>query len=193
MFYEGQLCFTICYCWFRNSISVFLAQIILGSPHLLQDFPDSLVEKMTSLMELGCQADSGIVQRYEIEKYLFWGTFIPCIEYLYNPQGTVSDSKILVLQSCSVRTLLCFLRNCLGRKIHVDLVISEKLTDFVTCLPWILPDEYRDMAKVVLREMAGHIQVQPPTLVCACQAVLAKSCWGLNKLTSMTSISELCV
>ena len=179
-----------------------LAQMICGSSYLLQGFPVSLLEKMAIIMKQACEGNALKIQQYEESNGFSWGTFLPCVGYLYEPYVELPDnnfscqssvSLIETLRIYSVDVLLQYLINSLGRRFHVEIIVQEKLADFVTCLPWILPSGSKERASELLRILAKFQQIQPPSLVSITKAYLAKAKWGLMRLMNMNSISELSI
>ena len=179
-----------------------LAQMICGSSSLLQNFPLLLLEKMAMIMQQAREGDACKIRQYEESCAFYWGTFLPCLEYLYEPYIQLSKysdsckSSLLLIESLrifSVDVLLQYLLNSLGRSIHVEIIIQENLVDFVTCLLWIVPAGSKGRARRILSELAKFQQIQPPSLVSITKAYLAKAKWGLKRLMDINSISELCV
>ena len=151
-----------------------LAQMICGSSSLLQDFPVSLLEKMAIIMKQACEGEACKVRQYEESCSTYWGTFLPCLEYLYEPYiqlskySSLCKSTLFLIESLrifSVDVLLHYLLNSLGRSIHVEIIIQENLVDFVTCLLWIVPAGSKGRARRMLCELAKFQQIQPPSLV----------------------------
>ena len=160
-----------------------------------------LLLKMLTLMDQACDVDPNKVQEYEKRHGIIWGTFLPCIEYLYEPHtmlfnaASSEDSLIPLietLRSRAIDVLLQHLQNSLGRREHMEVLIPEDILDYITLLPWILPQNCFNNIKFVHNEIAKFQQIQPPLLISIAKATLAKSTWGLQRLMNMNSISDLC-
>ena len=178
-----------------------LAQVGLGSPHLLVDStPPQLLQQILNLMsdileaaspaEL-CQHDTSV-----------WNTFLPILQYLYMPstikqitvEMLVSDGKDiradLHFSCCNV--LLHGLEAILSRdiKLHLDVLVKEGLLDYTMCLPAVLPGECQPRARSLVNELGRHRQLQPPSLCTLAKAHIAKTFCGLQPVMEMKSIGE---
>ena len=169
----------------RCYTAVILAQIALASPHL---FPGDLLPQVVAIMEkILHTAPPSVVRKYEEQEGLLWGTFLPYIKLLYLPDTSRSDE----VHVCSVNILVHALQNALGRPIHRDVLIKEGLLEYVICLPWHVPQLSRENAKAMIMELAGYIQLQPPSLCILAKTKLAKMNFGLEKLLSVSSVAEI--
>jgi len=188
IFFKLLLKCSIC----RTYGGVILAQLVIGSKELLSGFPMPLLEKMAALMRSVCEGDAHAVLQYEERSSFYWGTFSPCLQFLYERQEKETDKNLIDLKFniISVKVLLQYLISSMGRSIHVDIVLKESLIDFIITLPWILPDCCKEKASFVIMEVGKFHQIQPPSLASIAKAHLA-SRWGLERLMKTDSISEL--
>lgn len=182
----------------RSYASVFIAQMILQSSKYLLLFPAPLLEKMQSLMQSVCATNPRDIRSYEIQEGLVWGTFLPYIHYLYNPISTPIStddeqvsSLIAELRDYSVKVLLHALHNALGRELHVKILISEGLLDYLVALMWHVPHSSRDFLKECLKDISKLVMIRPPSLSSLAKAKLARESLGLKKVMSIASVSDL--
>ena len=122
-----------------------LAQIGLGSPHLLFDYiqphlMQQILKQMSDMLEATSPAE---IRQYDS---LLWSTFLPFWRYLYKPsrmnivtaKSLVSDGEDiktkLYINYCNV--LLYGLETVFGRYVdqHLEVLIKEGLLDFTMCL-----------------------------------------------------------
>ena len=138
---------------FRCYTCIVLAQVGLGSPHLLFDsIPHHLLQQILNLMSDVLEAASPAdIRLYEESVGLVWGTFLPYLRYLYNPltikYSIAEEDNItarLHVSSCNV--LLHALENSLGRQLHLEVLLKEGLLDYTMCLPAVLPGECQPSA-----------------------------------------------
>ena len=178
-----------------------LAQICLGSPHVFHesisfDLQTRILQLMSTMLAAASPAE---ISRYEEKEGLVWGTFLPYMQFLYNPL-TIADGREetgdnvdgirrdLHLYSCNV--LLHGLENALGRDIHFQILVREKLLDYSMCLPSVLPVDCRERARSLVNELSKHKQLQPPALCTLTKARMAKAFCGLQAVMEMHSIRE---
>ena len=98
------------------------------------------------------------VRHYEEKVTMAWGTFLPFMQFLYkpltkeenvdhDPKKNLEFSKAesddlrykLYINCCNI--LLHGLENALGRQIHLEVLMKERLVDYTMCLPAVLPGE----------------------------------------------------
>ena len=184
----------------RCYTSIMLAQIGLGSPHLLFDsIPLHLQHQILNLMSDMLEAASPAeICLYE-EKYVrVWCTFLPYLQYLYKPSNLESVTAEnsdgepirtnLRVSCCNV--LLYGLESALGRDLHLEVLLKEGLLDYTMCLPAVLPGECQPRARSLVNELGRHRQLQPPSLCTLAKAHIAKTFCGLQAVMEMNSIGE---
>ena len=179
---------------FRSYTGIVLAQIGLGSPHLLFDsIPPHLLRQildlMSDMLETASIAD---IREYEKKMATLWGTFLPYLQYLYKPLLTTEDRKDTKaeLYVCCCNVLLHGLENVFDRKVHLEILIKEGLLDYTMCLPAVLPGECQPRARSLVNELGKHRQLQPPSLCTLAKAHVAKTFCGLQPVMEMKSIGE---
>ena len=184
----------LCRCY----TSVVLAQVGLGSPHLLFDFiPPPVLHQVFHLrLDILGDASPAEIRKYEEETGLDWGTFLPYLQYLYKPIVNVTaenfaegDIRTDLHISC-YNVLLYVLENTLGREVHLEVLLKEGLLDYTICLPAVLPGECQPRARCLVNELGKHRQLQPPTLCTLAKAHIAKTFCGLQPVMEMNSIAE---
>ena len=154
---------------------------------------------MSNLLETVPPAD---LRRYEEKVRVVWGTFLPFMQFLYKPvisidRDTKERSEInnagdlrhnLHIHCCNV--LLHGLENTLGRQLHLEVLLKERLLDYTMCLPAVLPGECQPRARSLVNELGKHRQLQPPSLCTLAKAHIAKTFCGLQPVMEMNSIRE---
>ena len=181
---------------FRCYTSIVLAQVGLGSPHLLFDsIPPHLLHRILNLMSDVLEAASPAeIRQYDEKVGMVWCTFLPYLRCLYKPSAieeakTVGDIRSsLHISWCN--TLLHFLENALGRELHLEVILKEGLLDYTLCLPGVLPGECQPRARSLVNELGKHRQLQPPSLCTLAKAHIAKTFCGLQPVMEMNSIGE---
>ena len=183
----------------RSYTSIALAQVGLGSPHLLFDsIPPHLLQQVLNLMSDVLEAASPAeLCQYEEKESFLWGTFLPYMRYLYEPSSIKNftaenegeNIRIKFHINCC-RILLYGLENALGRDVHVEILLKEGLLDYTMCLPAVLPGECQPRARSLVNELGKHRQLQPPSLCTLAKAHIAKTFCGLQPVMEMNSIGE---
>ena len=185
----------------RCTIGIVLAQVGLGSPHLLFDsIPSHLLQQILNLMSDVLKAASPAeVCQYDRS---WWDTFLPYLRYLYIPstiecvtaESSVSsgeDTKHKLHISCC-NVILYGLETVFGRYVdhHLEVLLKEGLLDYTMCLPAVLPGECQPRARSLVNELGKHRQLQPPSLCTLVKARIAKTFCGLQPVMEMNSIAE---
>lgn len=175
-----------------------MAQFICGSTHLLLKLSVSTRLEIASLMQQVLTFDPMELRAYEVEEGVYWQTFLKCVEFLYFPSSSIDVTnnfadglEIKELHQLGIGMLLHYLQSALGKNEHVEIMVEEKLVDFIIALPWNIPNFHEDKAKHVVRELAKIYPVQPLSLSSLAKAKLAKSTWGLKKIMEIQSFQEL--
>ena len=171
----------------RSYTCTVLAQVGLGSPHLLIDsIPRHLLLRILDLMSNTLEAATPAeIRKYEETLGLAWGTFLPYLQYIYKPL-TVEEITAAAEHSAAggIRTriyisccgvLLHVLENALGREFHLEILLNEGLLDYSLCLPAVLPEECQPRARSLVNELGKHRQLQPPSLFTLAKAHIAKT------------------
>lgn len=170
---------------------VFLAQVILTSPHHLPT--NNLLGRILIFMEDFLKiATYETLREGEIKHWYVWSTFLPYIKLMYFPEPPHEASDTMNrLHMLSLQTALLSLQNMLGRDNHKEVLLKECLEDYITCMPAYLPSALRSQAEELVRVVSsGNVQLQPPSLVNLVKAKLAKLHFGLVRVVSM-SVGEI--
>ena len=182
----------------RSYAAVTFAQLICGSSYLLQNFTLETLNKIDELFDEVCAVDPSIICTYEKSKHLYWEAFLDCVSYiyqqcsnLYRREALECATKVRKLHSNSIDVLLHYLQNIVGRAIHVEIIIKEKLLDYIVALPWIVPVPHKERAKCVIKELRKLQAISPLSLFSLAKAHLASCGHSLRSLIEMTSISDL--
>ena len=146
------------------------------------------------LQTASCQA----IMESETKLWFVWSTFLPYVKLLYLPDMEASrreracSETMRSLHTLSLCMILLGLQNMLGRDNHREVLVQEKLEDYVTCLPSHLPPGMlREQARELVRIVgSGGMQLQPPRLVNLVKAKLAKLHFGLEPVLCR-SVGEL--
>ena len=183
----------------RCNTSMALAQVGLGSPHLLFDsIPPHLLHQILNLMSDMLEAASPAeIRQYDTTE---WNSFLYFLRYLYTPssfESFTAENSVssggeirtkLYISCCNV--ILYFLENTLGKELHLKFLVKEGLLDYTVCLPAVLPGECKPRARSVVNELVKHRQLQPPSLCTLAKAHIAKIFCGLQPVMEMNSIGE---
>ena len=181
----------------RRYTCITLAQVGLGSPHLvLESIPPHLLQQIFDLMsEVLGAASPAEIRQYEEKEGVTWPTFLPYLRFLYKPSSVgstkYSDEGVkrnLYVSCCNI--LLHGLENPLGRELHLEILVKEGLLDYTMCLPAVLPGECQPRARSLVNELGKHRQLQPPSLCTLAKAHIAKTFCGLQPVMEMNSIGE---
>ena len=169
--------------------------MILGSSQYLINVSELLLTRIKVLMEKVCTYNPVDIRAYEIKEGLVWGTFLPYMGYLYQPQveDTMVETAIKELKLLGFKILLHSLNNALGREDHVKILVNEGLLDYLIALLWYVPSCCTYLARNVIKDVSKHTQLKPPSLSSLAKAKLAKDVMGLKKVMSMQSVSDLFV
>lgn len=148
-------------------------------------------------MEHVCKSNPIDIRAYEIKEGLVWGTFVPFLAYLYEPEvpsttgHEVETNVIHKLQTLSMKVLLHALRNALGRETHVKILLEEGLLDYTVALLWYVPQSCTGVVRNMIKDIGKLTQIRPPSLCSLTKAKFAKEAVGLRKVLNMRSVSDL--
>ena len=168
---------------------LFLAQLILVSPSVVpSDFYDPVCAHMENFFQ---STTYQTIMEREVKGDYVWSTFVPYVKLAYIPD-TPQPEAVRKLQLLSLQTVIFSLQNMLGRENHRQVLKREGLVDYVTCMPFYVAETFKPRARELVQMLAssGDLQVQAPTLVNLVKAKLAKMCFGLEGVLTM-SVAEL--
>ena len=132
------------------------------------------------------------IMEEEAKKGFIYVTFIPYVKLVYIPD-TPQPEAVRKLQLLSLQTAIFSLQNMLGRENHRQVLKREGLVDYITCMPfYVVAETLKPRARELVQMLAssGDLQVQVPTLLNLVKAKLAKTCFGLERVLTM-SVAEL--
>ena len=151
---------------YRFNTSIVLAQVGLGSPHLLFDsIPPHLLHKvlrlLSNMLEVASPAEIRLYDK------ILWGTFMPYLRYLYKPSTIIESVTSETAEGGNVKTklhisccsvLLYGLETVLGGYVdhHLEILLKEGLLDYTICLPAVLPGECQPRARSLVKELGKH-------------------------------------
>ena len=131
---------------------MFFALLITGSPSLLADTnPDILPRVNEFITNFINSTTCEEVHDAEIRTNYFWSTLKPIVKITYFHFKAHANQAIVknypILRSLYVNSMIAGVFS-LGNMILKDnfrtILDQEGLTDFVVCLPWVLPQEVMD-------------------------------------------------
>ena len=185
---------------FRVYTGVVLAHVVFSSRHDLVGFPDTLLERMADSMKRAIEVDAKKVQQYEESDGIVWGTFLHCVQCLYEPLCTDSSPNcanssqvqlVHTLYELGTNVLLHYMLISLGRNEHFQVIVDEGIYDYVTLLPWVLPPVFQEKTLCVCKELSKFQPTHPAPLVTVAKAYFAKYFCGLHKVMNADLISDL--
>ena len=166
-----------------------MAQLALASPHCI---PTSLCKLVNNFLEGFLDAATfEEIREAEIKHWYVWQTFMPYVKLAYVPHPTKLSPDLRKMHTLSLKLMIFSLQNMLGRTKHCEVLIQENLLDYVTCMPWFVPQPLKQQAKELVRMLANfpNVNMQPPQLLSVAKASLAKNCpgLGLEKVTRLSA------
>ena len=154
---------------------------------IISDFIETFMQKFTwkNIMDI----DMKLGTTYE--------TFLPFIRVFYTPDpDTISslDARISGLRQTCLDVVILGLQATLGRSQNCKVVAKEGLLEYVTCIPFNVPDCLRAKAQMLVA-MVSSCQngvLQPPSLTSLSKAKLARMYFGLEQglSASMRDIAD---
>lgn len=189
-------------CLHRYFSALILAQLVTTSLSLI---PDEYIHKIFLFLKYFLRrADHVVLHAEENINSFFWFTLLPHMTLAYCPllpaydltkQLTTSHPRMVVrdLRLCCIELGIVSLQNMLQGERHQKVLIEEGLVDFVTCMPWHLPERTVAHARACqLTASLKPILRQPPSLLNIARAKLATTCFGLDCIMKKT-VRELLV
>ena len=166
-----------------------MAQLALASP---QSIPNSLCKSVNHFLRGFLDiATYQQIRDAEIKHWYVWQTFIPYVKLAYLPDPPNLSSDLRSMQALSLKLTIFSLQNMLGRSKHCEVLVEENLLDYITCMPWFVPEPLKQQAKELVLMLANYpdVNMQPPKLLSIAKASLAKTCpgLGLEKVTRLSA------
>ena len=179
---------------------MFYAQLLYASASKIPlDLKFKMYEAIRNFL---ATADHTLIHKYEEERDFIWSTVAPFVKLAYfpktNPQwsfhSACDDSEFLQeLDELCIEMGIFSLQNMLLSDETREVLITESLVDYITCLPWHLsPDTKAHRRACELRvSLSQKMQLQPPSLVNLTKAKLAATHCGLEKVLKANSLHEI--
>ena len=116
----------------------------------------------------------------------YWSTFTPFLSLCYNRVVHTTQEKDDAFYQASllcVKVGLVSMKSLCLEKNVVEIVEYEGLADYMTCLPWNMPDSVTTASATEVVHIARQsLTLQPPSLVNIVKAQLASYHCGLEKV-----------
>ena len=127
----------------------------------------------------------------------WWSTMKPFVHLVYfhynkHIKFLANENPVLKdLYLTSVQAGIFSLKNMSLSDIYKDIIEKEELTDYLTCLPWYVPQVLREDAELLVQLVNTKIKPQPPQLVNIVKGYLASDCFTLEEVMSPLFIDTL--
>ena len=129
----------------------------------------------------------------------WWSTMKPFVNlvYFHHDKNTnnflANQNQVLKdLYLTSIRAGVFSLKTMSLSDIYKDQLEKEELTDYLTCLPWYVPEVLREDAELLVQLVNIKIKPQPPQLVNIVKGYLASyCCFTLEEVMSPLFIDTL--
>lgn len=147
------------------------------------------------------------IREHEVKSGYIWSTLVPFAKLAFTPSNprrmipnqTQDDPEPKDEDRKPTLEMLCAeagvfsLQNVLSGNEGRDILIAEGLLDYVTCLPWNIPEGSKAhvRAKQLVSHLSVEMQLQPPSLVTMVKAKLAVMHFGLVKVVETRSVHQL--
>lgn len=200
---------------------VFYSQLLTLSPYLFTLNQKITIAKFIS--GFLNEATPNEIRNHEVKNGYKWSTVIPLVKVAYYPRhsrkfsmevhrdtdpdacdsmrdpDTIdthdkdSAAALNMLAVHCIETGVFSMQNVLHDEEIRDVLVHEGLVDFITCMPWNVPQESRvqQRARELVTFLSQHMQLQPPSLVNMTKARLASLNFGLDKVLNTHSVHEL--
>ena len=115
---------------------------------------------------------------------------MPYVKLAFIPdEAETLTNDFRTMQDLSLRLTIFSLQNMLGRSKHREVLLQERLLDYVVCMPWFVPQSLKQQAKDLVLMLAAfpEMNMQPPSLLSISKAYLAKAHLGLEKVVKLSA------
>ena len=141
--------------------------------------PEELVDRIHKCMGDFLRDSSYEDLKTELkEKQYDWSSFTSIVKLLYVKssgdvisQGNSACATMKKIYLLSMRSAIFSIRVMICRGEHKQMLIKENLTDLIFCVPFHLPEELREEAKDLVKDVC---HLQPPSLLNIVRSKLAK-------------------
>ena len=138
-----------------------------------------------------CSTTYNEVHSAEEEATYFWSTMKPFVNLVYfhynkhiNSLAVQQNQVLKDLYLSSVQAGIFSLQSMCLSDDFKDIIEKEELTDYLTCLPWYVPEVLREDAELLVQLVNMKIKLQPPKLVNIVKGYLASYCFTLEEVMS---------
>ena len=138
------------------------------------------------------------VHNGEEEAMYFWSTMKPFVNLVYfhynkhiNSLAVQQNQVLKDLYLTSIQTGIFSLQSMCLSDDFKNIIGKEELTDYLTCLPWYVPEVLREDAELLVQLVNMKIKPQPPQLVNIVKGYLASYCFTLEEVMSPLFIDTL--
>ena len=164
-----------------------------------EEFQQFLPEIVFFMKTFLCSTTYDEVHNAEKEAMYFWSTMKPFINLVYfhydkhiNSLAVQQNQVLKDLYLTSVQAGIFSLKNMSFSDDFKNIIEKEELTDYLTCLPWYVPEVLREDAELLVQLVNIKIKPQPPQLVNIVKGYLASyCCFTLEEVMSPLFIDTL--
>ena len=151
-----------------------------------RELPDNISSIETFMKEYILDTPHTLIHKCLHDKRYYWSTFTPFLSLCYNPnlhgRSREDDDFYQLSLLCLKAGLLSMRCLCLADNV-VEIVEYEGLADYITCLPWNMPDSVTTTSATEVVHIARQsLTLQPPSLTNIVKAQLASYHCGLEKV-----------
>ena len=171
-----------------------ISRVLLVSPQLFSWLLNDSTIKMTVLIKISRLVEKNAlkdIMRYEDEAGYLWYTLLPNVTVLYRPLQ-INHFQLCELQMAAQDLFTATLSVILGRSDNTEVLVRERLVDYIVCLPWFTSGTVHKRAKelvAIVRE-APDVPYQPPSLLNMAKGAVSVYYCGLDDVMRL-SVPEL--
>ena len=184
----------------RYFTTLFFALVSTGSSNCVskEEFQQFIPDIVSFMHKFLCNTTYEQVHEAEEKATYFWSTIKPFVRLVYfcyekhSSSLPANQNQLLKdLYLTSVRAGIFSLQNMSLSEDYKDIIEKEELTDYLTCLPWYVPEVLREDAELLVQLVNMKIKPQPPQLVNIVKGYLASYCFTLEEVMSPLFIDTL--
>lgn len=168
---------------YRLHTCVFLAQLVLISWRKIAPFQRQMISAFVEKFVQTFTWED--VMNTDVKLGTTYVTFLPFIRLFYTPDSdkvSVHEARESQLMITCLNVVILQLQATLGRLQNCRVLVEEGLLDYVTCIPFNVPDCLKAKAQMLVTTVASSQSgvLQPPRLVSLSKAKLARIHSGLE-------------
>ena len=176
----------------RHFTSLFFALVSTGTSNCVakEEFQLFLPDISSLIDKLLLYTTYEEIHEAEKQANYYWYTMKPFVNLVYshykdsNSLPAMENQLLKDLYLTSVRTGIFSLQSMCLSDDFKDIIEKEELTDYLTCLPWYVPEVLREDAELLVQLVNMKIKPQPPQLVNIVKGYLASYCFTLEEVMS---------